>query len=95
MSYNIVLQPGAESDIENAYLWYENIQTGLGEHFLNELVEYYKKIMHNPSVFKWVNENYRQAILHKFPYVIIYRVVENHVVVYAVFHTSRKPKQYL
>jgi plasmid stabilization system protein ParE len=95
MSYNVVLQAGAESDIEAAYIWYENQQVGLGEQFLNELVVYYEKLMHNPTVFKWVNKMYRQAILSRFPFVIIYRVIEADVVIYAVFHTSKNPKTYL
>lgn len=95
MSYNIILQAGAENDIESAYVWYENVKIGLGEQFLNELVVYYEKLMHNPIAFKWVNKNYRQAILSRFPYVIIYKVVESDVVIYAVFHTSRNPKKYL
>ncbi len=92
MSYNVILQSGAESDIESAYVWYENVKIGLGEQFLNELVVYYEKLMHNPIAFKWVNKNYRQAILSRFPYVIIYKVVESDVVFAPCFTRVETPK---
>ena len=38
MVYNIVLQPGAEYDIDIVYQWYEQIRIGLGKQFLTELV---------------------------------------------------------
>jgi len=41
MKYNVLLQPGAENDIEEAYIWYERQQLGLGDELLDELLEYY------------------------------------------------------
>ena len=92
MIYNIILQPGAEDDIDDAYYWYEHQRSGLGEEFLDELIEYYEKLKHNPATFKWANKEYRQAGMHRFPYALVYKVIEAEVIIYAVFHTSRNPK---
>lgn len=91
MLYKVVLQPGAEEDIDNAYNWYESQQAGLGEQLLNELASYYKKLAQNPEAFSKANKRFRQAILPRFPYVIIYEIELVQVVVYSVFHTSRSP----
>jgi len=48
MVYKVVLQPGAEKDIDDPYNWYKDRQIGLGDLFLNELLRFYKKIEINP-----------------------------------------------
>ena len=93
MRYSIVLQPGAEDDISDAYHWYEDQQAGLGELFLKELVIFYKKLEQNSEIFSKATKRYRQAILDRFPYVIIYEIVKTEVQIYSVFHTSRNPKE--
>ena len=55
MVYNISVKPGAEDDIDVAYNWYEEQKEGLGDEFLKELVEYYKKLESHPTAFH--NEN--------------------------------------
>jgi plasmid stabilization system protein ParE len=92
MKYNVFLQPGAENDIEEAYIWYERQRLGLGDELLDELVEYYEKLKQNPLVFKWTAKGYRQASLNRFPYVLVFKVMGTDVHIFAVFHTSRNPK---
>jgi plasmid stabilization system protein ParE len=91
--YIIVFQPGAAGDIDDAYHWYEEQQAGLGELFLKELVTYYKKLEQNPEIFSKATKRYRQAILDRFPYVIIYEITKNEIHIYSVFHTSRSPRE--
>jgi plasmid stabilization system protein ParE len=92
MKYNLLLQPGAEKDIEEAYIWYERQRLGLGDELLKELVAYYKKLKQNPLVFKWTAKGFRQANLSRFPYVLVFKVIDTDVHIFAVFHTSRNPK---
>ena len=91
MLYNVVLQDGVEDDIDDAYNWYEEQQSGIGDLFLKELVAVYKKLELNPELFSKVTKRYRQALLNRFPYVIIYEIAKTEVHIYSVFHTSRKP----
>jgi hypothetical protein len=37
MAVELVIAPEAESDIEEAYLWYEDRRVGLGEEFLGSV----------------------------------------------------------
>ena len=91
MVRKIVVQPGAEEDTEDAYNWYEDQQTGLGGLFLEELAAFYKKIELNPEIFGNATKRYKQAILNRFPYVVIYEITKTELHIYAVFHTSRNP----
>lgn len=77
---------------KEAYDWYELRQKGLGELFLNELDNHYTKAQLHPTAYSKRERNYRCIILKKFPYVIVFKLIKTTVVVYAVFHTSRSPK---
>lgn len=92
MKYKLEVQPGAEEDTWRAYIWYEEQHEGLGEFFLKELEIFYKKLETTPEIFSSIIKQYRQAILKQFPYVIVYEISRTKVIVYAVFHTSRNPK---
>ncbi|NJL41758.1 MAG: type II toxin-antitoxin system RelE/ParE family toxin [Leptolyngbyaceae cyanobacterium SM1_4_3] len=45
-----------------------------------------------PEAYEVVFENVRRAVVRKFPYLILYKVEPNRVVVLAVFHSKRDPK---
>jgi len=92
MKYDLIIKEEANEDVISAFLWYEEQQEGLGDKFLLCLDEYCSVITENPYIFQAKYNTLRQAILKRFPYVIIYEVEENALVVYAVFHTSRHPK---
>ena len=78
---------------KEAYQWYEKQQAGLGDLFLLELESGYDKIETWPTSYAKIKKNFRQIILRTFPYVIVFEIIENDVVVYAVFHTSRNPRK--
>ena len=60
---------------------------------MSDLESVYKKIELNPDFFSKAGKGFRQAVLKQFPYVVVYEIKRTRVVVYAVFHTSRNPKQ--
>lgn len=91
MPYTISLLPGAAEDIQTSYDWYEAQRAGLGELFLDDLETVYKKLELNPETFSWLDAEQRHASLKKFPFVVIFRLIQQEVYVYAVFHTSRNP----
>ena len=77
---------------KDAYDWYEEQRQGLGEIFLAELDNCYKKLQSRPAASSKIKKNYRQARLKHFPYVIVYEIIRTDVVVLSVFHTRRNPK---
>ncbi|QKJ29278.1 type II toxin-antitoxin system RelE/ParE family toxin [Mucilaginibacter mali] len=78
---------------QEAYDWYEKEQAGVGEIFLKELYGCIDKIEAWPTVYAKVKDEYRQINLKRFPYVVLFRIIQNDIVVYAVFHTSRSPRK--
>jgi hypothetical protein len=78
---------------KKAYKWYEEQQPGLGDLFLKELDNCYNKIESWLALYAKINRNFRQIILRTFPYVVVFEILEEDVIIYAVFHTSRSPRR--
>lgn len=71
----------------------EEIQINLGEEFLSELDTFLGVIKKSPAAFaKTGVDDFRQAVLKRFPYVIVFEVHGKEILVYSVFHTSRNPE---
>ena len=92
MVFKIVISRIAESEIEETIEFYEGKRKGLGKHFLDYFNGYLKILKTNPELFSIKKSPfYRELALKKFPFVIIYEIFQNEVIIYSVFHTSRNP----
>jgi toxin ParE1/3/4 len=91
MDVKLTLTPEAEEDLEGAYGWYEARRLGLGEDFLGCVDACMQVIRRWPEAHEVVHENYRRALVRRFPYAIFYEFMNEEVTVYAVFHTARDP----
>ena len=95
MSYRLIFQTGSEYDINDAYYWYESQLKGLGDDFLDEVSSCLHKLKTHPQLFGLTTNDYRKVVPKKFPYILLFKIIEDTVVVYAVFHTSRHPREIL
>jgi len=81
VSLPVVTRPAAAAEIETAYRWYEKEREGLGSEFLDAFDHVVKVIAESPERFPVVRKDIRRAVLRRFPYSILYRIVSGHVVV--------------
>lgn len=94
MVFKIKILPLAENEIDETIEFYESRSKGLGKQFLSYLKAYLQVLKTHPELFEIKKEpGYRELTLVKFPFVIIYEIIGNEVIVYSVFHTSRNPKK--
>lgn len=61
MASDLVLSPDAESDIADAYSWYEERRIGLGEEFLSSLDACIEGIRRQPEMYSSVHESFRRC----------------------------------
>jgi len=47
-----------------------------------------------PELYAKVHEEYRRALVRRFPYAIFYEYTGGKVFIYSIFHTSRNPKKW-
>ncbi|WP_051200095.1 type II toxin-antitoxin system RelE/ParE family toxin [Flavobacterium subsaxonicum] len=93
---DIEIRKAADLEITEAYLYYEEQQNGLGERFLDSLEIYFERIKKYPEHYQIKRSPYREALISKFPFLIIYQFTGNKIIVFSVFNTNRdwvkKPK---
>ncbi|MCH8044498.1 MAG: type II toxin-antitoxin system RelE/ParE family toxin [Planctomycetes bacterium] len=94
MAADLIIAPEAEFDISDAYGWYEELQSGLGEEFLSCIDACIQRIRRTPEMHAKVHEEYRRALVRRFPYAVFYEHTDTTVTVYCVFHTSREPEKW-
>ena len=88
MTYTLLVKAPAVQDMEEAFEWYESKQIGLGVKFLDEVEGFYNRITLNPAHYQ-SHRNQRIAVMHRFPYKIVYEIEGDTIVVYAVYHDKR------
>ena len=97
MTYTILLEPEASTDIQEAIDWYNSQQRGRGATFYNEV----QKGIDRLSTFPFFQVRYDKVMrclpLKGFPYMIHFSVNEEkaEVTIKAVFHTSKNPKSWI
>ncbi|MEN6472666.1 MAG: type II toxin-antitoxin system RelE/ParE family toxin [Syntrophaceae bacterium] len=92
MSLELIIRPEAETDIENAFDWYENRVHGLGSEFLLVLDAIFNSILRNHLLYPVVHRNVRRALTRRFPYAVFFIIQESKIVILSVFHVKRSPK---
>jgi len=84
----------AESEIEDAYHWYETQSPGLGIRFVFAIEAALRRASENPLSYPAVLRRTRKALVHRFPYHVFYVVDEDRIPVTGVFHGHRHPESW-
>ena len=90
MSYSLKVQSEAVIDIQEAFEWYEMQNEGLGFEFIEEVENGFENICNHPQYYTSVNVDFRRIKVKRFPYLIVYEIEGDSVIVISVMHTSRK-----
>ena len=93
-AYNLVIKEEAKNEIIKAYQWYESKQANLGNRFINLLDDYFFRIKTTPYTFPKKLNDMRQVTIKEFPYIVIFEVEKEDVIVYAVFNTNQNPNKW-
>ena len=97
MTYSFNLRQEASEEYVNAFDWYREQEPKLGDKFQKAVSNKLNLICTNPYHYKASYKNFREALIHKFPFLIIYAIDEDikSITVIAIFHTRRNPKKKL
>jgi plasmid stabilization system protein ParE len=94
VSLRVIVRDEAEADIAEAALWYERRCNGLGAEFVRAVDACFELVSQQPDVFPDVYRSAHLGLLHKFPYLVIYRVFPDFISVVAVMHGRRHPRRW-
>lgn len=73
--------------------WYEMQKSGLGERFIGIIERSISLISNHPEFYPVKVGVYRQYVVPKFPYVIVYELLptENLIYILHIFNTNQHP----
>ncbi len=83
----------AEAELDDAFEYYESVQSSLGFRFLTEAELSIARIQQFPFSYEEIGNYSRRCLVQKFPYGIIYQYTEykKEVLIVAVSHLHRVP----
>jgi plasmid stabilization system protein ParE len=91
----LVLLRAAQADIRRAALFYKRQARHLGTEFTVEVEHALSRVAENPEIGSSMRRGARKLLVRRFPYLVIYRVFPDHLVVLAVGHQRRHPDFWL
>ena len=80
-----------QNELDEAVEYYKYIIPGLGEKFLNEVLNGLDRIGNFPEAWHPFSKRTRRYRLLHFPYGIIYQIRENEILIIAIANLHRKP----
>jgi len=88
----LVVHPEAKAESQAAYDWYFERNPGAADRLIQEIRQAYQDILNCPQRYAEYPYGPGQfRLLRSFPYFVIYLEHDDHIGVYAVAHSSRKP----
>src|SRR5438309_288083 len=91
MRLSLRYHPAVKQDVRRARMWYEDKRAGLGDEFMKEVHTVLDHVREHPEIYEVVRGNVRRGVTNRFPYIVLYRVEPERVVILGVFHGSRDP----
>ncbi|MGW1454488.1 type II toxin-antitoxin system RelE/ParE family toxin [Salegentibacter sp. UBA1130] len=91
MDYKIRILPRASLEISDALKWYSSRNLKAGKELLKEINLIYNLLRFDPYLFSEIKKGYRQVPLKKFPFLIIYRIFKDQILIQSVFNTHQNP----
>ena len=87
----ILFHPATAIEIKSSFDWYQEQVKGLGNDFIQELEEAFHSIQSIPFTWPKMGKSHRRFVLSRFPYSIIYKVLDETIFVVAIMHNHRNP----
>lgn len=92
---NVIFLPIAQLELNQAVKFYEQQLEGLGILFYKEIFEAVDFISLYPEGYQLITKHTRKCTLRRFPYLVLYGIIDNTIVISAIAHQHRHPRSYL
>ena len=83
--------PEAEEELNYAVDYYNDCQPLLGLDFLEEVYATIQIILLYPKAWTSLSKNTRRCIVNRFPYGVIYQIVDDEIYIIAIMPLNRMP----
>lgn len=87
----IVFHEDAETELNEAAAYYDQVRNGLGEAFLFEVEQATALLADSPHIGVEVEKGVRWLPVDRFPYSVLYQVGDGEMRILAIAHQRRRP----
>ena len=85
--------PDTVTDLNDAISYYDERVPGLGNEFRSEIYQTISRIVENPQQHRVILHNIRRCFVHRFPFSVLYRIVDDDLVrILVIRHHKRHPE---
>jgi len=84
----------AKDELDQAIEYYDLQSPGLGQQFLQEILNTLDRVASFPQAWHPLSENTRRCQTVRFPYGLIYAVLENEILIISVSNLHREPNHW-
>jgi len=89
----VEFHPSTVGDVNEAVSYYKRARPGLDSEFRNEIDAVVARIAETPLLYPVVEAQIRRAIVHRFPYSVLFKVPDPDCVrVLVIRHHKRHPR---
>lgn len=88
---NVVVSERARRELLVASVYYDEQRLFLGDDFVQEFESTVDRIVRNPNAWSRHGDHARICRLHRFPYGVIYHVLDDEVLIVSVENLRRDP----
>ena len=84
----------ALKEITQAAEYYDARVSGLGGDFVDEVDVAIDLVLQYPAAWGSISAEFRRCNLRRFPYAIVYTIIEAEILIVSVFHQNREPESW-
>jgi toxin ParE2 len=92
---NIILIPPADKELNEAIAYYNDQFSGLGDSFYEEFIDVCRILSIYPRTWRKIGENTHRINFKKFPYLILYVIDDDEILITCIAHHHRNPTYYV
>jgi hypothetical protein len=81
----------ADAELADAVAYYDGLLPGLGSEFATAVRDGLDRIKERPKAWQPLTHRARRYRLNRFPYGLVYLLLESEIVIVAVMHLHRDP----
>ncbi len=89
MTWQVLIRPAAEADLDQTRKWYDEQRAGLGDEFLVSIAEAFTRLEQDPERYRVLYKDFRRVLVERFPYKTFFQLRGNNVIVFRVLHHAR------
>lgn len=92
---NVLLTPPVDKELDEAINYYNGQLNGLGDQFYKEFENTIDLIRRVPYGWRKVGKNTRRINIKRFPFLVLYVIEDDTVLITCLAHQHRDPKYYI